>query len=308
MWELSAGIFMGWSLGSNDAANFFGTGVGAKIITYRKATLLISVFVVIGALLEGEKCFATVGEISKLDLKMAFFTTLSAGMMVTLFTYFGLPTSTSQAIIGALLGGGLYLAKADFSKLYKIVVCWILTPVGALIISYLLYHLLGRLVNQYLTRPLLRDALIKGGLVISGCFGAYALGSNNVANVTGVYVSTGTLSPFYGALIGSLSIALGVLTYSGKVMETVGRKIVAMDSYSAFIAGLGSALVVWIFTQVGVPVSSSQSVVGAVAGVGLVKGIRAVSIKSLVEIVVGWISTPLTGGILCYILVFLFYR
>ncbi len=308
MWELSAGIFMGWSLGSNDAANFFGTGVGAKIITYRQATFLIAIFVVIGALLEGEKCFATVGEISKLDLQMAFFTTLSSGIMVTLFTYFGLPTSTSQAIIGALLGGGLYLGKADFSKLYKIVACWILTPIGALIFSFFLYHLLGRVVNQYLKRPLLRDALIKGGLVVSGCFGAYALGSNNVANVTGVFVSVGTLSPFYGSLIGSLSIALGVLTYSGKVMETVGRKIVAMDPYSAFIAGLGSALVVWIFTQIGVPVSSSQSVVGAVAGVGLVKGIRAVSVRSLVEIVVGWISTPLTGGILCYILLLLFYR
>ncbi len=308
MWELSAGIFMGWSLGSNDAANFFGTGVGAKIITYRKATLLIALFVVIGALLEGEKCFATVGEISKLDLKMAFFTTLSAASMVTLFTYFGLPTSTSQAIVGAILGGGLYLGKADFTKLYKILLCWILTPVGALIISFLLYHILGRAVNRYLKRPLLRDAMIKGGLVISGCFGAYALGSNNVANVTGVYVTTGALSPFYGALIGSLSIALGVLTYSGKVMETVGRKIVALDPYSAFIAGVGSALIVWIFTQVGVPVSSSQAVVGAVTGVGLVKGIRAVSLKSLVEIVVGWVSTPLTGGIVCYILLVLFYR
>lgn len=308
MWELSAGILMGWSLGSNDAANFFGTGVGAKIITYRKATLLISLFMVIGALLEGEKCFATVGELSKLDLKMAFLTTLSAGLMVTLFTYFGLPISTSQAIVGAILGGGLYLGEADFNKLYKIVLCWILTPIGALIISYVLYHGLGRLVNQYLKRPLLRDALIKGGLMISGCFGAYALGSNNVANVTGVYVTTGALSPFNGALIGSLSIAFGVLTYSEKVMETVGRKIVAMDPYSAFIAGLGAALVVWIFTQVGVPVSSSQAVVGAVAGVGLVKGIRAVSIKSLVEIVVGWISTPLTGGIVCYILVALFYH
>lgn len=308
MWQLSAGLFMGWSLGSNDAANFFGVGVGAKIISYRTATILISIFVVIGALIEGEKCFATVGEISKLDLQMAFFTTLSAGLMVTLFTYFGLPTSTSQAIIGSILGGGLYLRVAEFNKLYKIVLCWILTPIGALIISYLLYHLLGNLVNKYLKRPLLRDAVIKGGLMISGCFGAYALGSNNVANVTGVYVNTGALSPFYGALIGSLSIAFGVLTYSGKVMETIGKKIVAIDAYSAFISGFSSALVVWIFTQVGVPVSSSQAIVGAVAGVGLVKGIRAVSMRSLIEIVIGWVSTPLTGGLVCYGLVALFYQ
>lgn len=309
MWELSAGIFMGWSLGSNDAANIFGTGVGAQIVKYRTAITLISIFVVIGALLEGEKCFATVGELSNLDIKMAFFATLSAGMIVALFTFFGMPVSTSQAIIGAVLGAGLHSGGGpDFSKLYKVVICWVLTPIGAILISFFLYHLLGNIMNRFLKKPILRDYLVKWGLIFAGCFSAYALGSNNVANVTGVYVGSGALTPFYGALLGSLSIALGVVTYSRKVMETVGKKIVALDGYSAFISTLSSGIIIQIFTQVGVPVSASQAIVGAVAGVGLVKEVRAVSIRSLVEILVGWISTPLSGGIVSYLLIGIFYK
>lgn len=298
---------MGWSLGSNDSANIFGTGVGANIIRYRTAIILISFFVILGALLEGEKCFATLGQLSTLDRRMAFFTALSAAIVVSFFTFAGIPVSTSQAVVGAILGAGIYSGgPLDFSKLYKIIICWILTPAGGGLISFFLYHLIGMLTDRFLKNPVMRDSFIRWGLIFAGCFGAYALGSNNVANVTGVYVGSGALAPFQGALIGGLSIALGVLTYSRKVMETVGKKIVALDGYSAFIAELSAAIVVQIFTQVGVPVSTSQAIVGAVAGVGLVKGIRAVSMRSLVEIVVGWVSTPLSGGFICYMLLVLF--
>jgi PiT family inorganic phosphate transporter len=307
MWEISAGIFMGWSLGSNDSANIFGTGVGAKIIHYRTAILLISFFVTLGALLEGEKCFAVLGELSSLGHQTAFFTTLSAAIVVSFFTISGIPVSTSQAVIGAILGASIHSGDmVNFSKLYKIAICWLLTPAGGALIGIILYHLVGRITDRFLKHPVLRDSFIRWGLIFSGCFGAYALGSNNVANVTGVYVGSGILTPLQGTLIGGLSIALGVLTYSRKVMETVGKKIVALDGYSAFIATLSAAIVVQTFTQVGVPVSTSQAIVGAVAGVGMLKGTMAVSARSLFEIIVGWISTPLLGGVICYILLVLF--
>ncbi|MBM4346712.1 MAG: hypothetical protein FJ107_01120 [Deltaproteobacteria bacterium] len=139
MWEISSGIFMGWSLGSNDSANIFGTGVGAKIIRYRTAIILISVFVILGALLEGEKCFATLGELSKLDSRLAFFTALAAAIVVFFFTFLGIPVSTSQAVVGAILGASLYSGAVDFSKLYKIVICWVLTPIGGAFTSFFLF-------------------------------------------------------------------------------------------------------------------------------------------------------------------------
>ena len=80
-------------------------------------------------------------------------------------------------------------------------------------------------------------------------------------------------------------------------MMTVGRRIVPLDAFSAFIAVLSEAVTLHIFTQVGVPVSSSQAVVGAVVGVGLVRDSRAVSMKMLAEIAIGWILTPISAGL-----------
>jgi len=306
MWKVISGIFLGWTLGSNDSANIFGTGVAAKIVKYRTAIILISIFVILGAVVEGEKCFATVGKLVNLTPESAFYAALAAGITMFILTYLALPCSTSQAIIGAVLGAGMVSGIPDFSRLYKIVACWILAPISAVILSYILYHLIGFFFERYITSPQKRSFFIFWGLIFAGCFGAYALGSNNVANVTGVYVGSGLLTPFEATLIGGLSIASGVLTYSRKVMTTVGKKITYLDEYSAFIAELSAAVNVEIFTQVGVPVSTSQAIVGGVVGVGLVKGARTVNRRTLIEIGTGWVSTPISAGIISYCLLKLF--
>ena len=302
MWRLSGGVLIGWGLGSNDAANVFGAGVAANVLKYRTAIILVSIFLIVGALLEGHKSMDTVGEMSKMSHNTAFVATFSAGLCVSFFSYLSLPVSTSQAIMGAVLGIGMISGIPDFARLYKVVLCWIFTPIGAMIFSGLLYLILGKLFGKFLANIQMRNAFIKSGLVLAGCYGAYSLGANNVANVTGVYVGSGLLTPFQASVFGSLSIAFGVLTYSKKVMNTVGRKIVELDGFSAFISALSAAITVHFFTQVGVPVSTSQAVVGGVTGVGLIKGARTVSKKTLIEIGIGWISTPLSSGIIAYLM------
>ncbi len=306
MLKVASSVFLGWTLGSNDSANVFGTAVAAKIVKYRTAILLTSLFVVLGALIEGEKCFSTVGELSTLSPRGAFLAALAAGITMFVVTYLALPSSTSQAIIGAIVGVGMVSGIPEFSRLYKVVACWVLTPIGGIIISFVLYHLIGFFIAKYILSPQMRSFIIFWSLIFAGCLGAYALGSNNVANVTGVYVGAGLLTPFEGLLIGSLSIASGALTYSKRVMMTVGRDITPLDEYAALIAVLAGAITVEIFTQVGVPVSSSQAIVGGVAGIGLVKGVRTLSKRTLMGIVIGWISTPLSAGIISYVLVKIF--
>lgn len=303
MWKIISGLFLGWTLGSNDSANVFGTAVAAKIVRYRTAILLTALFVVLGAVAEGEKCFSTVGELSTLSPRGAFLAALAAGITMFVVTYLALPSSTSQAIIGAIVGAGMVSGIPEFSKLSKIVLCWVLTPLAGIIMSFILYHLVGFFIATSIRSPHMRSFIIFWSLIFAGCLGAYALGSNNVANVTGVYVGAGLLTPFEGVLIGSLSIASGALTYSKRVMMTVGRDITPLDDYAALIAVLAGAMTVEIFTQVGVPVSSSQAIVGGVAGIGLVKGVKTVSKRTLMEIVIGWISTPISAGIISYVLV-----
>lgn len=305
-WPVSSGIFLGWSLGSNDAANIFGTGVATNMIKFRTAAILIAVFVVAGALLEGTKVMSTVGELSALTPVTAFYCTLSAGILVAVMSKYGIPVSTSQAIIGAILGIGLLNHSADFHKLIKIVLCWVLTPVGGIIFSIFFYRMLAIFFRLKIMSIYHRAGILKLGIILAGSYGAYALGSNNVANVTGVYVGAGLLQPFTAALIGSLSIALGAITYSKNVMYTVGKQIFPLNDFSAFIVVISQATTVHIFTQVGVPVSASQAVVGAVVGVGLLNNVRAVQSKQLLTILLGWILTPIATAVITMVLVRIF--
>ena len=302
MWKLIGGVFLGWGLGTNDAANIFGTGVAARVLTYRTAIVLISIFVVVGALCEGYKSMGTVGDMSTMSHMSAFMAAFAAGLCVATFSCLSLPVATSQAIMGAVLGIGLISGIPDITRIYKIVLCWVFTPIGAIVLSRVLYPLLGNAFQKVLADLKLRNIFIRWALLFAGCYGAYSLGANNVANVTGVYVGSGLLTPLQAALVGSLSIASGVLTYSRKVMDTVGKKIVELDGFSAFISTFSAAITVHLFTQVGVPVSTSQAIVGGVTGVGLVKGVRTVSRKTLLEIAVGWVSTPLSSGVIAYLL------
>jgi PiT family inorganic phosphate transporter len=298
MWTVLSGVFLGWSLGANDAANVFGTGVATGTVRFRTAILLTSIFVLVGALLEGPKCMGAVSDLSHLVSKEAFYCALAAGITMTALTILAIPASASQAIVGAVLGAGILAGTADFSKLSTIVSCWVFTPIFAIIISYVLHRLLGYVLDKTVTSLTRRNTLYTFGIFVTGCYGAYCLGSNNVANVTGVYVGTGILTADMAALIGGVSIAFGVLTYSKKVMMTVGKGIVPLDPFSALVAVLAEAVTLHIFTQIGVPVSSSQAIVGAVVGVGIVGDVQTVSLKMLAKIGLGWIMTPLSGGVL----------
>ncbi len=308
MWFLLSGIYLGWALGANDAANVFGTGVTSGLVSYKMAVILTAIFVILGAVMEGTKCFDTVGYFTSLTLFTALLVTLSAAITVTLMTRLKLPVSTSQAILGAIVGIAIVgegWRGLPMDKLTKVVLCWIFTPLGAAVISFLLFMGLGYLVNRIRGLAVFTH-LMRIGILVTGCFSAYALGSNNVANTTGAFVGAGLITPIEGALIGSISIGVGALTYSRGVMISVGRRISLLDPFSALVVVLAGAITVYLYTQIGVPVSTSQAVVGAVAAIGLAKGIRTINKKMLFFVLLGWISTPLLAASLSILMLLLF--
>ncbi len=303
MWKVLSGVFLGWSLGANDSANIFGTGYTTGVIKYRTAIWLTAIFVMVGAVLEGPKCMTVVGDLSRLVPIEAFYCALAAAVTMTVLTVLAIPASCSQAIVGAVIGAGILSGTADFSKLYIIVACWVFTPIFGVFAGYALHRVLGAVINRTVMSLMRRSLLYSGGIILAGCYGAYSLGANNVANVTGVYVGAGLLTEEFAAVLGGVSIALGSLTYSKKVMETVGKGIVPLDPFSALVALLAEAFTLHLFTQVGVPVSSSQAIVGAVVGVGLVGDVQTVSLKMLGKIGMGWIMTPVSAGVLAYLFI-----
>lgn len=298
MLSLLGGIFLGWSLGANDAANAFGSAVSSKMLRFWSAAVLGAIFVLLGAILEGRAGIDTLQGLTQLTLKKATVASVAAALTVTLMTLWGLPVSTSQAVVGAILGIGFLNRQLDLSGLSKVVVCWIGTPVGGLIIAVIVYRIFSVAMNRINIDLFRTDILLRISLIVAGSYAAYALGANNVANVTAVFVGAGHISIFSATVIGGLSIALGILTFSQSVMETIGKKLVRLDPFSALIVVLAEAITVHFFTFVGVPVSTSQAVIGAVLGVGVVKGANTVSRRTLTSIFIGWFLTPAVACII----------
>jgi PiT family inorganic phosphate transporter len=326
---LISGLMLGWSLGSNDAANVFGSAVGSRLISFRKASIIASVFVILGAVLQGGGASETLGRLGAVNAVGGSFTVaLVAAVTVYMMTKFTIPVSTTQAIVGAIIGWNLFTGnKTDTRTLTQIVTTWISGPILGSAIAMLLYIALKALKKRSGMHLIRFESYIKGGLILVGAFGAYSLGANNIANVMGVFIPAFNLhelnlgifsltSDQQLFLLGGLAIATGILTYSEKVMNVVGNNIVELSSEAALVVVLSQAVVLFIFSSSGlssliamtglppiplVPVSSTQVIIGSVIGIGLYKGVRNINFRILGEIATGWVITPLISAALAFI-------
>ena len=297
---LGSGVYVGWNIGANDTANCIGTVVGCGLETFKRAALLVAVFAVLGAVLQGHHVMRTIGKgIVDTDLGyLSVFTVLlCSGVFVTLATWFRIPVSTSQAIVGGVLGVGLALeAELNYAKLSIIAQSWVACPLMVLVLAYLLYHLLNLILRNSSISPLLLRNAIGWFSRACACYLAYSMGANNAGNAVGPIANLGYIHPLLLLTIGGLAIAFGALTFGKKVTETVGKGITSLDISGAFIAQFSSALGMHLFSFWGIPVSTSSAIVGGVVGVGLVRGTRTISKKTIGTIFLGWVLTPLCAA------------
>ena len=327
---LSSGLFLGWSLGANDAANVFGTAVGSRMVRFTTAALICGVFVVLGAFVSGTGAAQTLGKLGAVNaLGGSFMAALAAGLTVLWMTKLGLPVSTSQAIIGSIIGWNLFSdSYTDISSLLKILSTWIICPLLSAVIAALLFTLAKIFVRKIGVGLIRMDGYTRLALILAGAFGAYSLGANNIANVMGVFVP---VAPFpdlqFGQdfsvssaqqlfLVGGLAIAVGVFTYSKRVMMTVGSELMTLTPLAAWVAVMSHSIVLFLFASERleqllanmslptiplVPVSSSQAVVGAVIGIGMLQGGREIQWPRIYGIVRGWAITPVISCLLCFV-------
>lgn len=331
---LSSGIFLGWSLGANDAANVFGTAVGTNMIKFRNAAIICAVFVVLGAVISGAGAAHTLGKLGSINaIAGAFMAAFSAAFTVYWMTKLGLPVSTSQSIVGAIIGWNLYSGSlTDSASLIKIISTWITCPLLSCFIAMVLYVMTKRFL-EISKIPLLRlDAYTRIALIIAGAAGSYALGANNIANVMGVFVP---VNPFANLdvmnlytisavqqlfLIGAIAIAVGVITYSKKVMQTVGEGLMPLSPIAAWVVVISHSIVLFLFASQAlesflvskglptiplVPVSSSQAIIGAVIGIGIMRKGTEIKWGVLAKISSGWITTPIMSCIFCFVSLFI---
>jgi PiT family inorganic phosphate transporter len=248
-----------------------------------------------------------------------------------MMTKFALPISTTQAIVGAIIGWNFFTGNHTDSKtLEKIVLAWIAGPIMGAVFAIFLFIIVKKFKKSTHIHLIRFESYVKTGLIVVGAFGAYSLGANNIANVMGVFVPAFHLhdldlyiitlnSNQQLFLLGGIAIASGIITYSWKVMNTIGNNILELSSEAALVVVLAQSLVLFIFSSTGlsnffvrlglpsipmVPVSSSQVIVGCIIGIGLYKGARNINFKVLGEIGLGWIISPVASGLLTFFLLF----
>lgn len=324
---LVAAFYVGWNIGANDAANCIGTTVGSQIISYRNAAIFMSVFVILGGMLQGHHVMKTVGKgiviadsesyeeynaASVPEEFPAFFpdnrlpdlailvALLSAGFFVTLATFTSTPVSTSQAIVGGVAGVGIGIVgmQATYFKLgvlLKIVGAWVISPILTMILAYAMYRLLGRILRN--ARAIFWSNAMAIAVLVSAAYVSYSLGANDVGNAIGPLLNRFPDKGPYLAALGGVAMATGALMFGQRVTNTVGKNITPLDYSGALAAQLSAAFGVHVFSMLGIPVSTSQAVVGGVIGVGLTKGTQAVSTQKISTIFIGWVLTPTCAAI-----------
>ena len=327
---LTSGLFLGWALGANDAANVFGTAVGTRMIRFSTAAGICFVFVILGAVISGAGTTETLGKLGAIDaLPGSFMAAFAAALAVYMMTKAGLPVSTTQAIVGAIIGWNLFTDTAtDSTALTKILSTWLISPILAAGFAIALFKATTMVLARAKLHLIRQDAYTRVGLLLAGAFGAYSLGANNIANVMGVFVPASPFTDLEFAglftfsstqqlfLIGAIAIGIGVMTYSKRVMMTVGTGIMPLSPVAAWVVVVSHSMVLFLFASQGlesflqsnglptiplVPVSSSQAVVGAVLGIALLKGGRGIRWRVIGSIGAGWLVTPLIAGVVCFI-------
>ncbi|MBF0583268.1 MAG: inorganic phosphate transporter [Magnetococcales bacterium] len=330
---LSSGLFLGWSLGANDAANVFGTAVGTRMIKFSTAAIICAIFITLGAVISGAGAAHTLSKLGDINaLGGAFVAAFSAAAVVAWLTILGLPVSTTQAIVGAIIGWNFFTGMAtDFTIFNTIIGTWFLSPVLTAIFSYFMYKAVMWMLNRMQLHIVRLDAMTRLALLIAGVLGSYSLGANNIANVMGVFIGANPFQDFaIGGLVitglqqlffvGSIAIAVGVATYSKKVMMTVGDSIVPLTPVGAFVVIIATSLVLFLFASSDleyflaslglptiplVPVSSSQAVVGGVIGIGMIKNRRNIKWGVTGRILVAWVQTPVVSALFSFMMLFI---
>ncbi len=302
-------FYLAWNLGANDVANSMGTSVGSKAITLTQALAIAAVLEFSGAMIFGQGVsqklatgildltqYAAVPEQFVLGMLAVL---LATGIWMNLATVLGFPVSSSHAAVGAIAGFGavsLGLQSVQWQSLGIISATWLVTPIVTAAIAALFYKLI-------LLIPLEDESPFAKLQVVSACGVAFAHGSNDVGNAIAPFAAivsvlqthqvplNGVPISVWVLAIGALGIVGGLAVWGKKVIETVGEGIIALQPKAGFCAELATAIGVLVASKFGLPVSTSHALVGAVVGIGLVKGSDQVQWVNLRSIVLTWIGT-----------------
>jgi PiT family inorganic phosphate transporter len=297
--------------GFHDAANSIATVVSTRVLSPQKAVLWAAFFNFVAAFVMGTAVAKTMGK-GMIDLSVVTNEVILAGLIgaITwnLFTwYYGLPVSSSHALIGGYAGAAV--AKAGLGAILiagwtKTLIFIVMAPLMGLFVGFLLMVAVSWIFRRW--HPFKLDQLFRRLQLVSA--GLYSLGhggndaQKTMGIITGLLVSGGYLKtfdvPLWVILISHAAIALGTMFGGWRIVKTMGTKITKLQPMGGFCAETSGAITLFVATHLGIPVSTTHTITGAIIGVGATRRISAVKWGVAGRIVWAWVLTiPLSAAV-----------
>lgn len=311
---IALALIFDFTNGFHDAANSIATIVSTRVLTPKQAVIWAAFFNFIAFLIFGTAVAATIGK-GLIDISIVDKTVIFAGLCGTIAWnlttwYLGLPTSSSHALIGGYAGAAI--AKAGFSVIIasgwtKTLIFMVAAPAIGLVLGLLLITAASWIVHKK------SPAVVNRWSRILQLFSAalYSLGhggndaQKTMGIITGLLLTAGLITTFKVPLWVVLSchgaIALGTLFGGWRIVKTMGSRITKLRPIDGFAAETASAASIFIATHLGVPVSTTHVITGAISGVGAAKRLSAVRWGVTLQIVWAWLLTIPLSGIFAYL-------
>jgi inorganic phosphate transporter, PiT family len=303
---IAAATAFDFTNGFHDTANVVASSISTRAMAPRTAITLVSVLNFVGAFIS-LKVAATVatgivdaGQVTE----MIAFAGLIGAIIWNLVTWaYGLPSSSSHALIGGIIGAMLAAAGSSGVKfgglVTKVVIPAVIAPISAFVIAGLgivvIYRLFGRRRPGSVTRG------FRIGQILSNSALALAHGTNDAQKTMGVItlalVAHGSISakhvsvPVWVVVLSATAISIGTYAGGWRIIRTVGSRIIKMDSAQAFSAQASGAAVILVSSHLGYPLSSTHVISGGVMGAGAAKRLSAVRWGVAGTIVAAWVIT-----------------
>lgn len=295
--------------GFHDTANAIATSVSTRAIAPRNAIIMAAVLNFLGAMVSTGVAKTIGGDLvlnpGQISLEVIVAALIGAIIWNVATWYFCIPSSSSHALIGGVIGAvciSVGPAALDLHGIGKIILSLILSPGIALLIGYLVMIAILWIVRK--RSPLLLNQKFRKMQLASAGLMAFSHGSNDAQKAMGIItlalLSGGYIQamevPIWVKMLCATSMALGTSVGGWRIISTMGTKIFKLESINGFAADLNSAIVIFSATFLHLPVSTTHVVSGSIMGVGSAKRVRAVHWGVARSMLIAWVITiPITA-------------
>jgi PiT family inorganic phosphate transporter len=291
--------------GFHDAANSIATVVSTRVLSPRYAVVWAAFFNFVAFLVFSTHVATTIGtgvvRPEVIDSTVVFAALTGAIVWDLITWWFGIPSSSSHALIGGLAGAAVAKAGTgvlDFTGLTKIAISIVLSPMLGLVLGFGLMVLVFWLFRR--ATPLRVDSWFRRGQLVSAALYSLGHGGNDAQKTMGIiavllyangFLGSEFYVPFWVVLACHAAMGLGTLTGGWRIVRTMGLRITKLKPVGGFCAETGGAITLFLATHLGVPVSTTHTITGAIVGVGSVTNASAVRWGVAGRIVWAWVLT-----------------